>query len=161
MVFGLDAAAAPPLQARRRASRCPWLPLDFRQADAQATELPDGWADGAVMAYGLRNLANPAAGLQELRRLLRPGGRAAVLDFNRALDPQGMTAQFQRFYLRQLVVPLAKRAGLEAQYAYLEDSLARFPTGPQQEQLARDAGFSQAQHQLLAGGQMGLLQLIA
>ena len=161
LVLGLDAAAAPLVQARRRASRCPWLPLEFRQADAQATELADGWADGAVMAYGLRNLADPAAGLQELRRLLRPGGRAAVLDFNRALDPQGMTAQFQRFYLRQLVVPLAKLAGLEAQYAYLEDSLARFPTGPQQEQLARDAGFSQAQHQLLAGGQMGLLQLIA
>jgi ubiquinone/menaquinone biosynthesis C-methylase UbiE len=114
-----------------------------------------------VMAYGLRNLADPAAGLQELRRLLRPGGRAAVLDFNRALNPQGMTAQFQRLYLRQLVVPLAKRAGLEAQYAYLEDSLARFPTGPQQERLAIEAGFSHARHQLLAGGQMGLLQLIA
>lgn len=160
-VLGLDAAAEPLELARQRQARQPWLSLDWRQGDALQTGLDAASCDGVVMAYGLRNLADPAAGLQELRRLLRPGGRAAVLDFNRALDPQGMTAQFQRFYLRQLVVPLAKRAGLEAQYAYLEDSLARFPTGPQQEQLARDAGFSQAQHQLLAGGQMGLLQLIA
>lgn len=161
LVLGLDAAAAPLELARRRAQRQPWLPLEFRQGDALATPLADGWADGAVMAYGLRNLADPAAGLRELRRLLRPGGRAAVLDFNRAEDSASAEATFQRFYLRQLVVPLARRAGLEAQYAYLEDSLARFPSGPQQEQLAREAGFGLARHRRLAGGQMGLLQLQA
>jgi len=59
------------------------------------------------------------------------------------------------------VVPLARKAGLEAQYAYLEDSLARFPTGVQQEQLALAAGFTHAHHQPLAGGQMGMLQLVA
>ena len=159
LVLGLDAAAAPLQQARRRAGRRPWLPLEFRQGDALATGLPEGWADGAVIAYGLRNLADPAAGLRELRRLLRPGGRAAVLDFNRPQDPAGATAVFQRFYLRTLVVPLARRAGLEAQYAYLEDSLARFPTGAEQCQLALEAGFSAAEHRPLAGGQMGLLEL--
>jgi len=164
LVLGLDAAAAPLELARRRGGRQPWLPVTFRQADALATGLDDGEADGAVMAYGLRNLQDPATALVELRRLLRPGGRAAVLDFNRPdpASPAGaVAAGFQRLYLRQLVVPMARRAGLEAQYAYLEDSLARFPTGPQQEQLALGAGFQQAHHQTLAGGQMGVLQLVA
>jgi demethylmenaquinone methyltransferase/2-methoxy-6-polyprenyl-1,4-benzoquinol methylase len=161
LVLGLDAAAAPLDQARQRARCQPWLPVEFRQGDASATGLADGWADGAVMAYGLRNLPDPAEGLRELRRLLRPGGRAAVLDFNRPADAQGTTAAFQRFYLRCLVVPLARQAGLEEQYAYLERSLERFPTGAEQQELAHAAGFSQARHRLLAGGQMGLLELIA
>ena len=161
LVLGLDAAAAPLRQARQRAARRPWLPLEFRQGDALDTGLVDGWADGAVMAYGLRNLADAAAGLRELRRLLRPGGRAAVLDFNRAADSESTTGVFQRFYLRRLVVPLARRAGLEAQYAYLEDSIARFPSGDEQCRLAREAGFAQAHHRPLAAGQMGLLELLA
>ena len=163
-VLGIDAAAAPLQRARRRASRQPWLPLQWRQGDALATGLAAGWADAAVMAYGLRNLSDPAAGLGELRRVLRPGGRAAVLDFNR-LDPgpgvQGRAAAFQRLYLRQVVVPVARRAGLEDHYAYLEASLARFATGAEQEQLARAAGFRHAEHRPLAGGLMGLLTLVA
>ena len=160
-VLGLDAAEAPLELARRRAASQPWLRLDWRLGDALATGLPAGWADGAVVAYGLRNLADPLAGLGELRRLLRPGGRAAVLDFNRPEDPDGLVARFQRFYLRQLVVPLARQADLEAHYAYLEESLARFPTGPEQESLARQAGFKGVYHRPLAGGQMGLLELVA
>ncbi|MFM2080074.1 MAG: bifunctional demethylmenaquinone methyltransferase/2-methoxy-6-polyprenyl,4-benzoquinol methylase [Cyanobacteriota bacterium] len=161
LVVGLDAAEAPLELARLRAAREPWLPVDFRQGDALATGLPDGWADGAVMAYGLRNLSDAGGALRELHRLLKPAGRAAVLDFNRPVDADGATAGFQRLYLRQVVVPLARRAGLEAEYAYLEDSLSRFPSGPEQEVLARRAGFHRARHRLLAGGQMGLLQLIA
>ncbi|MBM5801581.1 MAG: bifunctional demethylmenaquinone methyltransferase/2-methoxy-6-polyprenyl-1,4-benzoquinol methylase UbiE [Cyanobacteria bacterium K_DeepCast_35m_m2_023] len=158
-VLGLDAAPAPLERAKRRAARQPWLPLQWEQADALATGLSDGWADGAVMAYGLRNLDDPAGGLVELRRLLRLGGRAAVLDFNR--PPASTMAGFQQLYLRRIVVPAARAVGLEAHYAYLEASLARFPTGPEQERLAHRAGFDQVRHVPIAAGLMGMLQLVA
>ncbi len=165
-VLGLDAAEAPLVVARSRAAAQPWLPLDFRCADALATGLEAAAADGAVMAYGLRNLADPAAGLRELRRLLRPGGRAAVLDFNRLAfsgepSAQAAIASFQRLYLRRLVVPTAAAFGLREQYAYLESSLQRFPTAPELVALARSAGFQGVRHRPLAMGLMGLLELVA
>lgn len=164
-VLGLDAAAAPLVLAARRAGQQPWLPLQWQQGDAQSTGLPSAWADGAVMAYGLRNLADPAAGLAELRRVLRPGARAAVLDFNR-IDGAGSASSaallaFQRFYLRRIVVPAARAVDLEEHYAYLEASLRRFPTGHEQERLAQRAGFAQVRHRPLAAGLMVLLQLVA
>lgn len=163
-VVGLDAAAAPLALAERRAARQPWLPVRWRQGDALATELPTGWADGATMAYGLRNLSDPAAALRELRRVLRSGGRAAVLDFNRP-DPADPSAAaislFQRAYLRRIVVPVASRAGLREDYAYLETSLRGFPTGVEQERLARAAGFAHARHWPIALGTMGRLDLVA
>jgi demethylmenaquinone methyltransferase/2-methoxy-6-polyprenyl-1,4-benzoquinol methylase len=103
-------------------------------------------------------LADPGAGLGELRRVLRAGGRAAVLDFNR---PSGAVAAFQRLYLRRLVVPTADRFGIPEHYAYLEASLQRFPTGPEQQALALQAGFRSVRHRPLAGGLMGLLELVA
>ena len=164
-VLALDSAAAPLAIAAGRAARQPWLSVQWLQADALATGLADGVAQGAVMAYGLRNLADPGAGLRELRRVLRPGARAAVLDFNRP-DPAGgvsevAAARVQRLALRQVVVPTARRFGLEEHYAYLEASLERFPTGSEQVQLAVQAGFRSAHHRPLAAGLMGMLQLVA
>ena len=155
-VLAVDAAAAPLQQARRRHQRCPWLPVEWLQADALAVPRAAESFDGAVMAYGLRNLPDPAAGLRELRRLLQRDGRAAVLDFNRS---SGSAAAFQTLALRRVVVPVASQLGLKEQYAYLETSIAEFPTGPEQEQLAMAAGFSWAQHRPMAGGLMGLLEL--
>ena len=159
-VLGMDVAAAPLRLALERSARQPWLPLGWQRGDALATGLAEASFDGAVIAYGLRNLSDAAAGLAELHRLLRPGARAAVLDFNR--PPAASKAAFlQRQYLRRLVVPTARLFGLPDQYAYLEQSLLRVPSGPEQERLAAAAGFSHARHQLLAAGQMGILQLVA
>lgn len=170
-VLGLDAAAQTLQVAARRSQRVPWLPLHWRQADALATHLPSAHADGAVMAYGLRNLSDPAQGLREMRRLLRPGARAAVLDFNhlkphscrRAVDRwrEGITNALQRRVLRQVVVPLSSWADLSSHYTYLESSIDRFPSAVELEQLGLEAGFRSSRHRLLAGGLMMLLQLEA
>ena len=73
-VLAVDAAAAPLQQARRRHKQSPWLPVEWLQADALAVPRAADSFDGAVMAYGLRNLPDPAEGLRELRRLLRLDG---------------------------------------------------------------------------------------
>ena len=159
-VLGVDVAAAPLEIAARRSAREPWLPVRWQQGDALNLEMPDACVDGALMAYGLRNLSDPAAGFRELRRVLRDGGRAGLLDFNRL--PSGTAAAlFQRTYLRRVVVPVASRFGLTDHYAYLEQSLERFPDGPAQQQLALDAGFREAFHRPVAGGLMGLLMVRA
>jgi len=159
-VLGLDAAAEPLVVAKQRAAYEPWLDLEWQQADAINTSLPSQSFDGVVMAYGLRNLVDPFLGLQEVRRLLRPGARAGVLDFNRTATGT-MADRFQKFYLRQLVVPVAAKAGFRDQYAYLEASLKKFPEGVAQERLAMDAGFSEACHRPMVAGQMGALLLKA
>ena len=159
-VRALDRAQAPLEVAAQRLSRQPWLPLSFHVADALQTDVASASVDGVVMAYGLRNLADPGAGLREIRRVLRPGGRAGVLDFNR-LSADQLSGRFQQLYLRRLVVPVASAAGLREHYAYLEKSLQRFPNGAEQERLAIEAGFSQAQHRSISGQQMGILLLDA
>ena len=57
------------------------------------------------------------------------------------------------------MVPVAAAAGLREEYAYLEESLKRFPDGPAQERMALEVGFSEARHHSLVAGQMGMLLL--
>ena len=115
---------------------------------------------GADLVRITCNTVEAAQGLVEIRRLLKPGGRAGILDFNR-LDPTAVAGRFQRFYLRRLVVPAAAAVGLEQHYSYLEASLKIFPDGPSQESLALKAGFQQAVHRPLMAQQMGALLLKA
>ena len=128
------------------------------QGDALNTGLFSEQFDGAVMAFGLRNLSDTLEGLSELHRILKPGARAGILDFNKL--PDGTAAErFQKFYLRKIVVPFASQADLKNHYAYLEESLKTFPDGAAQKLLAVKAGFSSALHRPIALGQMGVLLL--
>ncbi|MGB3311108.1 MAG: bifunctional demethylmenaquinone methyltransferase/2-methoxy-6-polyprenyl-1,4-benzoquinol methylase UbiE [Nodosilinea sp.] len=155
-VYGLDFSAELLAVAGDRARRTHSpASLHWVQGDALALPFEANSFDAATMGYGLRNLTDIPQGLAELRRVLKPGAKAAILDFHR---PQGgLAEQFQRWYLDNLVVPTAEQMGLTEEYAYIGPSVDRFPTGPEQVVLARQAGFEQAVHYPIAGGLMGVL----
>lgn len=155
-VVGADFAAAQleiaAQRARRKglAHRLTWV-----EADALALPFDDRSFDAATMGYGLRNLTDISQGLRELYRVLKPGAKAAVLDFHRPTTDWGQT--FQQWYLEHMVVPTAQRRGLTEEYAYIGPSVDRFPQGEEQVSLAHQAGFIQAIHYPLIGGLMGVL----
>ncbi|KAK3237463.1 hypothetical protein CYMTET_52463 [Cymbomonas tetramitiformis] len=111
--------------------------------------------DAVTLGYGLRNVKDVPTTLRELCRVLKPGCTAAVLDFNRPEDAN--IGAVQDFFLDNLVVPLARANGVAEEYEYLKPSIARFPTGPEQEELALEAGFTEGVHYELTGGLMGCL----
>ncbi|MBW4699963.1 MAG: bifunctional demethylmenaquinone methyltransferase/2-methoxy-6-polyprenyl-1,4-benzoquinol methylase UbiE [Aphanocapsa lilacina HA4352-LM1] len=151
-VWGVDFAAAQLAQARRRdrEGRVRWL-----EADALDLPFDDDSFDAVTQGFGLRNVVDIPACFAQLRRVLKPGGRAVILDLHAPADA-GWRA-FQRWYLEGRVTALGRAQGLEAEYAYIAPSLECFPKGDEQVRLARQAGFSQVLHYPLIGGTVGVL----
>jgi demethylphylloquinol methyltransferase len=161
-VIGLDFAEAPLAIAQQKVQEMddglqPALGdrIQWRVGDALSLPFEDNCFDAITMGYGLRNVGDIPRCLQEIQRVLRPGKRAAILDFCHSDFPP--VQWFQSFYFRQIVVPTARRFGCEAEYAYIEESLARFPMGNVQIQLALAAGFVKGTYYLTALGTMGVL----
>jgi demethylmenaquinone methyltransferase/2-methoxy-6-polyprenyl-1,4-benzoquinol methylase len=99
--------------------------VEFKEGDALALPLPDASMDVVTIAFGLRNLADRARGLAEIRRVLRPGGRLLVLEFS---QPQAWFRPVYYFYLRRVLPALAARVtGDRAAYEYLCGSVSDFP----------------------------------
>ncbi len=154
-VIGVDFAPQQLAIARHRAAGYPALNLDWVEGDVLDLPFPDNHFDCATMGYGLRNVTDIPRCLAELHRVLKPGAKAAILDFHRPSDPQ--LRKFQQWYLDTIVVPAAQRFNLKEEYAYIGGSLERFPTGEEQVNLATAAGFSSAIHYPIVNGMMGVL----
>ncbi len=159
-VLGIDSALQPLVFAEKRSTKKTSLKISWLQLDALDTGLDSNQFDGVVMAYGLRNLVSPFDGLREIHRLLKPGAKAGILDFKRQVEGS-FGYRFQKFYLKNIVVPVAANSGLKAEYAYLETSLRGFPAPEDQQRLGLDAGFAESKYYSLAAGQMGALLLRA
>lgn len=143
------AASTVPLEERNRGASIDWV-----EGDALSLPFEKATFDCATMGYGLRNVIDIPRCLQEIHRVLKPGAKAAILDFHRPRQP--LLQNFQRWYLESVVVPVAERYGLTEEYAYIMPSLERFPTGTEQVQLAIEAGLT-AVHYPISGGMMGVL----
>jgi demethylphylloquinol methyltransferase len=157
-VIGIDFSERQLEVAKARAEFLPWSDtLQWIESDVLTLPLPDRSVDAITMGYGLRNVVDIPTALGEIYRVLKPGANAAILDFNRPTSEA--MQQFQRWYLRQIVVPIAGCFDLTEEYAYLETSIARFPTGPEQIQLAAQAGFENARHYAIAADTMGILAI--
>ncbi|WP_338430262.1 bifunctional demethylmenaquinone methyltransferase/2-methoxy-6-polyprenyl-1,4-benzoquinol methylase UbiE [Synechococcus elongatus] len=129
--------------------------IDWQRGDALDLPFPADYFDAATLGYGLRNVPDISAVLQQLQWVLQPGAKAAILDMHRPYAP--VLRQFQQFYLDRWVVPAAAARDCAAEYEYIDASLEVFPQGHQQVELAIAAGFQQAKHYELAAGLMGVL----
>ena len=159
-VVGLDFAAAQLKVAATKETEHPagynLSPISWQQGDALALPHPDASFDGATIGYGLRNVSDIPRALAELRRVLKPGGKAAVVDFNNSTN--AAVNQVQGFLLDTVVVPAADAMGVAAEYRYLKPSIERYPTGPELVDIAIAAGFGKATfYELAPGGLMGCL----
>jgi len=153
--IGIDFAKEQLAIARRKSAHLPNLTWEW--GDVLALRFANDAVDGVTMTYGLRNLTNIDRGLQEIYRILKPRCRAVILDFHRPYNWR--MAQFQSWYLNQVVIPTARRFNFAQEYAYLEQSLQSFPQGKMQVQKALNIGFKQATHYPIGGGMMGILVL--
>jgi demethylphylloquinol methyltransferase len=156
-VIGADFAAAQLEIAAARIDSLYPAPDNIQWVEADALSLPfaDSYFDAATMGYGLRNVTDIPRALSELHRVLKPQARVAILDFHYPDSP--LMRRFQEWYLDKIVVPRATALGMMAEYAYLNPSIAGFPNGRSQVELARAAGFADAVHYQIAGGLMGVL----
>lgn len=114
----------------------------FLEADALALPFAPASLDLVTFAFGFRNLANYAAGLREVHRVLAPGGQIAILECN---QPGGLAGLLYSLYFKR-VLPLlgGLLSGAPAAYRYLPASVERFPRPPAMLALLRDAGFPDA-----------------
>ena len=127
----------------------------FVQADAQALPFPDATFDIVTVGYGLRNLASWEAGLREMWRVARPGGRLLVLDFGKPDHPLWRRTYF--FYLRRVVPFWGKLCCGDSQaYGYILESLTHYPAQRGVDQQLRDLGAMDARIYPLLGGMMSL-----
>lgn len=138
---------------RNHNSKLTWI-----EADVLNLPFEDNHFDCATMGYGLRNVTDILLCLQELYRVLKPKGKAAILDFHSPYND--MIKNWQKWYLNSIVVRKAMNLGFKDEYAYINPSLERFPQGDEQIKLAQKAGFSEALHYPLFGGMMGVLVII-
>jgi ubiquinone/menaquinone biosynthesis methyltransferase len=114
--------------------------IDTHAADGHCLPYRNGAFDGAFSAFCVRNFARLTVALGELRRVVRPGGRVAILEF---LRPERPRFFFDKIYNAR-VLPLIGWAvtGDRAAYRYLPDSIQRFASLPELEALLRAAGFT-------------------
>jgi demethylmenaquinone methyltransferase/2-methoxy-6-polyprenyl-1,4-benzoquinol methylase len=110
--------------------------------------------DAVTIAWGLRNFADRLAGLREMRRVLRPGGRAYVLEFS---HPVAWLAPFYFWYMRTIMPKYAQFITPErGAYEYLGDSILAFPRQADLAGMMRQAGFSAARFTNLTLGIVAL-----
>ncbi|HWO58152.1 MAG TPA: bifunctional demethylmenaquinone methyltransferase/2-methoxy-6-polyprenyl-1,4-benzoquinol methylase UbiE [bacterium] len=137
-VTGLDFAPQMiALAERKRAQR--HLPVVFTVGDVLALPFPDDAFDISSIAFGIRNVDDPVAGLREMARVVRPGGRVAVLEFG---QPDGaLFGRFFRWYSNRVIPKVGGWiTGKPSSYRYLTDSSAAFPAAEKFVELMHAAG---------------------
>ena len=149
-IYGAD-FCHPMLTAAHRKARDRGFSASLAEADALALPMAENSLDLISISFGFRNLTNYRAGLAEFYRVLRPGGKLAILEFS---HPSSSFIKAGYGLYSQMVLPLvgAMVSGSREAYDYLPDSIRKFPPAQQLSELMQAAGFTQTEFQLLTGG---------
>jgi demethylmenaquinone methyltransferase/2-methoxy-6-polyprenyl-1,4-benzoquinol methylase len=125
------------------------------EADALALPLADGTLDLITVAFGFRNLANYIKGLEELRRVLKPGGVAAILEFSQPTN-RAFGAVYGFFSTRLLPWIGGLISGSTEAYSYLPESIRNFPGADDLAGQILAAGFARVEFERMTGGAVAL-----
>ncbi len=147
-VVGLDFSEQMLERARRKAPELEWI-----EGDVLALPFDDASFDAAVVGFGVRNVEDLEAGLRELRRVLRPGGRIGILEIT---TPRGALAPFYNLWFDRLVPVLGRVLPGGEAYTYLPASVRRFPPPEELADLLHRCGFGDVRFRLFAGGIVAL-----
>jgi demethylmenaquinone methyltransferase / 2-methoxy-6-polyprenyl-1,4-benzoquinol methylase len=147
-VTGLDFSPAMLERARRKSAAVEWV-----QGDLVALPFADASFDAVTVGFGIRNVPDLDAGLSELVRVLRPGGRIACLEITR---PRGALRPFFGLWFDRIVPLLGRVLPGGAAYTYLPASVRRFPGPADLASAFRRTGFEDVTWRLLAGGIVAL-----
>ena len=148
LVTGLDFSAEMLVRARRKSDTIEWV-----QGDMLALPYADGSFDVATVGFGVRNVADLEAGLLELRRVLRPGGRLAILEIT---QPTGPLKPFFSLWFDHIVPLLGRVLPGGNAYTYLPASVRRFPGAVALAEMISAAGFERTSVQLFGGSIVAL-----
>jgi demethylmenaquinone methyltransferase/2-methoxy-6-polyprenyl-1,4-benzoquinol methylase len=125
------------------------------ESDALYLPLAGASLDLITVAFGFRNLANYEAGLREMRRVLKPGGTAAILEFSQPPNPA--FAALYNFYSRRILPVLGGViSGNRDAYTYLPESVRKFPNARELADAMGRAGFAEVTYEFLTGGIVAL-----
>ena len=147
-VTGLDFSERMIERAREKSQTVEWV-----LGDATALPFQDGSFDAVTVGFGIRNVPDLEAGLRELARVLRPGGRVACLEITR---PEGLVKPFFRLWFDGLVPLAGKVLPGGGAYAYLPASVRRFPAPSDLAAAFGRAGFDGVGWRLMGGGIVAL-----
>jgi demethylmenaquinone methyltransferase / 2-methoxy-6-polyprenyl-1,4-benzoquinol methylase len=141
--------------ARGKATASPSAaPVRFEAANALALPYADDQFDAATVGFGARNFADLGQGLNEMVRVVRPGGRVVVLEITTPRRPPLST--FFELWFDRAVPALGRLAGDAQAYSYLPSSVRRFPAPQELAALMWASGLREVRYVLTAGGIIAL-----
>jgi demethylmenaquinone methyltransferase/2-methoxy-6-polyprenyl-1,4-benzoquinol methylase len=149
-IIGSDFVPEMLVRARAKAEAAT-AAVEFIEADALNLPFTAASFDLVSCAFGFRNLANYEAGLNEILRVLRPGGAAGILEF---AEPSGKVfgALYRFYFCRVLPLLGGMISGNASAYAYLPSSVSAFPSPEALQMQFERAGFVDVQFQRWTGG---------